>query len=312
MFAGWGGEDDDTEAMDTSDYPWHWFYQAECGIWHRTEDDPVNPISSSELEMFYNKNPYGVINFNTAAGAFKIDFHGLRKTNLRTGQIKKLKRSLSMERIIRCKCADQASSLPAHWENMDSKTPFQAFTVGRGTNEFQEVEKYVQEIGLLREPLKYIYRIQNVDLWELYCRKKSQLMRLKGQSDIEEKRLFHGTNKNNVYGICLYNFDCRISDSVRHAHLYGKGTYFALHASYADNYSKRQCQGDTTNTRIMFLARVIVGKYTTGQKNLCKPDGDQIENKHDSCVDNTLYPRMFVIFNSNQIYPEYVLEYGGQ
>ncbi|KAG7320267.1 hypothetical protein KOW79_016120 [Hemibagrus wyckioides] len=24
------------------------------------------------------------------------------------------------------------------------------------------------------------YRIQNVDLWELYCKKKSQLMRIKG------------------------------------------------------------------------------------------------------------------------------------
>lgn len=61
----------------------------------------------------------------------------------------------------------------------------------------------------------------------------------------------------------------------------------------------------------MFLARVIVGNYTTGRQDLCKPDGDQNENIHDSCVDNVFHPKIFVVFNSNQIYPEYVLEYDG-
>ncbi|XP_053365124.1 protein mono-ADP-ribosyltransferase PARP11-like [Clarias gariepinus] len=302
MFAGCGGQDD---------YSWYWFYEAESDVWHRTEDDPANPISSSELEMFFAKNPYGVININTAAGIFKIDFFGFLKTNLRTGQAQKLKRSLFTKHNIRCKCADQAPSVPAHWEKMDDITPYKAFTVDRQTSEFEEVERYVREIGLLQEPLKYIYRIQNVDLWELYCRKKSQLMRIKGQSEIEERMLFHGTGKNYVDSICLYNFDCRISESVRYGHLYGKGTYFSIHASYADMYSKFRSQGHTNETRIMFLARVIVGNYTTGQQRFCKPDGDKIENIHDSCVDDTLYPRTFVIFNSNQIYPEYVLEYGG-
>lgn len=37
MFAGLGREDDDIEPMDTSDFSWYWFYQAECGIWHRIE-----------------------------------------------------------------------------------------------------------------------------------------------------------------------------------------------------------------------------------------------------------------------------------
>ncbi|XP_053364382.1 protein mono-ADP-ribosyltransferase PARP11-like isoform X2 [Clarias gariepinus] len=309
MFVDFGTQDDGTEPMDTSDYPCYWFYEAVSGVWHRTEDDPVNLISSSDLEILFAKNPNGVITITTAAGIFKIDFCGFLKTNLRTGQAQKLKRSLFTQ--IRCTCANQAPSVPAHWEKMDAKAPYKAFTVDRRTSEFEKVERYVREIGLLQEPLKYIHRIQNVDLWELYCRKKTQLMRIKGQSDIEERMLFHGTGKNNLDSICLYNFDCRISESVRYGHLYGKGTYFSIHASYADMYSKSRSQGHTNETRIMLLARVIVGKYTTGQKNLCKPDGDQIENIHDSCVDNTLCPRTFVIFNSNQIYPEYVLEYGG-
>ncbi|XP_060759599.1 protein mono-ADP-ribosyltransferase PARP11-like isoform X2 [Neoarius graeffei] len=265
MFAGWGGDDEDNEPMNTSDHPWYWFYQAECGIWHRTEDDPVNSISSSELEMLYFKNPYGITNLSTAGGNFKIDFHGYLRTNLRTGQTQKLKRSSFTEHVIRCKCANQVPPVPAHWENMDPKTPFKTFTLNWQSSEFKEVERYVQEIGLLQEPLKVLYRIQNVDLWELYCRKKSQLMRIKGQLDIEERMLFHGTGKNNVHNICLYNFDCRISESRRCGHIYGKGTYFALHAAYADSYSKKRSQ-EVNSTRVMFLARVIVGKYTQGRK----------------------------------------------
>ncbi|KAK3517526.1 hypothetical protein QTP70_012612 [Hemibagrus guttatus] len=186
----------------------------------------------------------------------------------------------------------------------------QVFIVNWQSSEFKEVERYVKEIGLLQEPLKAVYRVQNVDLWELYCKKKSQLMRIKGQSDIEEQMLFHGTGKNNLHNICLYNFDCRLSNSKRHGHVLGKGTYFALHAAYANMYSRsHRQQGD--KTQIMFLARVIVGKYRLGDSDFCKPDGDQNENLHDSCVDDTLYPRIFVVFDSNQIYPEYVLEYGG-
>lgn len=83
------------------------------------------------------------------------------------------------------------------------------------------------------------------------------------------------------------------------------GTYFAKHASFATKYSEDTCQG----TKVMLLARVIVGKYRQGHQDYCTPNDDQNENIHDSCVDNALCPRIFVIFDSNQIYPEYVLEY---
>lgn len=88
-------------------------------------------------------------------------------------------------------------------------------------------------------------------------------------------------------------------------YLFSLGTYFAKHASYAYRYSEVTNVG----TKIMLLARVIVGKYKTGRMDYCTPNDDENEYKHDSCVDNTLYPKIFVVFDSNQIYPEYVLEY---
>ncbi|XP_017552475.1 protein mono-ADP-ribosyltransferase PARP11-like isoform X2 [Pygocentrus nattereri] len=309
MFADMEYEDFGIEPMDTSDTPWYWFYQAECGIWHRIEDDPISSLTSSELERYYLKNPQGVLDITAAGVRFQINFSEHTQTTLTTGKTRKIKRATATERTLRCKCADQAPSVPAHWENMDPEKPYQAFCLNQDTNEFKKVEKYIQEMGLLHKPIKNIYRIQNVDLWELYCRKRAQLKKLKGQPDIEEQMLFHGTSRDNVHSICLYNFDCNLSDQKRRAHILGKGTYFAKHASYAANYSLIAKPGVNT-LQIMFLARVTVGKYKQGQSDLCKPDGDQKENIHDSCVDNEMYPRIFVIFDSNQIYPEYLLEYG--
>ncbi|XP_072530303.1 protein mono-ADP-ribosyltransferase PARP11-like [Salminus brasiliensis] len=309
MIAGVDYEDFEVEPMDTSDTPWFWFYQAECGFWHRIEDDPESSPSSSELERYYLKNPRGVLDLTTAGGRFRIDFSENEKTDLTTGQTRRIKRFSATVPTLRCKCEDQVPSVPAHWERMDPKKPYQSFCLMHHTDEFKEVEKYACETGLLHKPIKNIYRIQNVDLWELYCRKKKQLMRLKGRSEIEEEMLFHGTSRDNMHTICMYNFDCNLPDQRRKAHVYGKGTYFAKYASYAEKYSSRD--GVRANAfPIMFLARVTVGKYTLGHRDFCKPDGDKKENVHDSCVDDELCPKIFVIFDSNQIYPEYVLEYG--
>ncbi|XP_066524125.1 protein mono-ADP-ribosyltransferase PARP11 isoform X2 [Hoplias malabaricus] len=310
MSAGVENKDFGIEPMDTSDSPWYWFYQAECGIWHRVEDDPMSSLNSSDLENYYFKNPQGVLDIATAGSRFRINFPECLKINLNTGQTRRIKRSFATEHTLRCKCAEQVSSIPLHWDKMDHRKPYEVFCLKWHTNEYKEVEKYVREIGLLNKTIKNIYRIQNIDLWELYCRKRTQLMRIKGQSQIEEQMLFHGTSQYNVQSICKYNFDCNLSDQRRSAHIFGKGTYFAKHATLADTYSVCASPG-VNKLYTMFLARVTVGKYTMGQEDLCKPDGNQIENTHDSCVDNVMYPRTFVIFNSNQIYPEYVLEYCG-
>ncbi|XP_058630288.1 protein mono-ADP-ribosyltransferase PARP11 isoform X2 [Onychostoma macrolepis] len=288
--------EDEVEYMDTSDRPWCWYYKAKCGVWHRVEDDPKGFMSSDDLERYYLRNPQGVITMTTTGASTQV--------NLKTGKEKRIKRSFQTENGFRCKCDEISPSPPAHWKDVDPKKPYQLISLGKGGSEYQAVERFVRDNGLLHDPIISIKRIQNMDLWELFCRKKIQLMRIKGQSDIEEQMLFHGTDAKNVQSICTFNFNCRLSDKKRRGHVYGKGTYFAKHASFANKYSNTR-QG----TKVMLLARVIVGKYKTGHEDYCTPNDDQNENIHDSCVDNTLYPRVFVIFDSNQIYPEYVLEY---
>lgn len=61
----------------------------------------------------------------------------------------------------------------------------------------------------------------------------------------------------------------------------------------------------------MFLARVLIGDYTVGQSKFCRPPSKdtRVTNFYDSCVDDIANPKIFVIFDCNQIYPEYLIEF---
>lgn len=63
--------------------------------------------------------------------------------------------------------------------------------------------------------------------------------------------------------------------------------------------------------KCMILARVLVGEYTLGHPQYCRPPSKDmsIANFFDSCVDDMMNPKIFVIFDCNQIYPEYLIEF---
>ena len=63
--------------------------------------------------------------------------------------------------------------------------------------------------------------------------------------------------------------------------------------------------------RVMFLARVLVGQFAQGKNHYRKPPPlhHPFGRCFDSCVDNTSDPKIFVIFESSQCYPEYIIEY---
>lgn len=65
--------------------------------------------------------------------------------------------------------------------------------------------------------------------------------------------------------------------------------------------------------RYMFLARVLVGDMVQGHTDYRRPPafnpGNPLSRCYDSCVDSMRDPRIFVVFDSNQAYPEYIVEY---
>jgi len=49
--------------------------------------------------------------------------------------------------------------------------PNQLISLRKDNSEYQKMERYVRDVGLLRDTMILsIKRIQNVDLWELFCR----------------------------------------------------------------------------------------------------------------------------------------------
>lgn len=62
----------------------------------------------------------------------------------------------------------------------------------------------------------------------------------------------------------------------------------------------------------MYLARVLVGKYTDGEQGMKAPparDPSRPEMLFDSVVDKTEDPTIFVVFNDYHVYPEYLITF---
>ena len=127
------------------------------------------------------------------------------------------------------------------------------------------------------------------------------------EKKVNEKQLFHGTSPETVEAICKQNFDWRLHG--KNATMYGEGSYFAVNASYSDKYAKR----DSNLSQFMFLAKVLVGSYTEGRSGYRRPPPKNRSNPasdlYDSCVDDEYYPSIFVVFDTDQFYPEYIIKY---
>ena len=122
---------------------------------------------------------------------------------------------------------------------------------------------------------------------------------------VDERKLFHGTATKYVDAICRQGFDFRFSGKTTGTK-FGKGSYFAKSARYADSYT------DYGRDKEMFLVRVLAGDFTKGDKSMVRPPPKNPSapfELFDSCVDDVANPNIFVIFTFDQVYPEYVIKY---
>ncbi|XP_041110274.1 protein mono-ADP-ribosyltransferase PARP11-like isoform X2 [Polyodon spathula] len=207
-------------AMDTSDTPWCWFYLAECGLWHMFElgSNCQCSVSSEEIERSYRMNERGM-SFTTAKYNYMLDFSEMKQINMSTGKQRPIKRAL-----FRLISEDQANPVPPYWEKVNTEEPYQLIHLQEDTNEYKEVARFFK--NTMHVCITAIKRIQNLDLWEFFCRKKAQLKRRNQGAEIEEKMVFHGTSHENIEAICTNNFDCRLNGS--HGTVFGKATWVPL------------------------------------------------------------------------------------
>ena len=150
-----------------------------------------------------------------------------------------------------------------------------------------------------------------------YCMPSGALLDMAGSN---ERLLFHGTKKEGVDVICNRGFDERVS---RLDGLFGPGCYFAENSSKSDEYVPPGPK------QYMFLCRVLLGSpfvTTTPQKDMRRPPCVERHCSNPKCAhaqhDSLLAPcraldakaclerfREFVVYNGDQAYPEFLIEY---
>ena len=140
-------------------------------------------------------------------------------------------------------------------------------------------------------------------------RKKREFEAKLGKGMANEQQLYHGTRSDLVEAIAIDNFDFRMAGD-RVGALYGNGAYFATTAKYSDLYADKN---QSTGLKSMFVAKVLVGRICQGQNGMKRPPNidpsDFKKGQFDTTVNTVVNPTIFCVFDKNQYYPEYVVEY---
>lgn len=129
--------------------------------------------------------------------------------------------------------------------------------------------------------------------------------RLTGYDQPISRQLFHATKAASVESIVNEGVDTRYRGP--NGANFGFGGYFATDASTAHPFTSTVANEDKT----MFLCRVLTGKFCLGGNGLEVPpllDRAIPEGmKYDSVVDSEEHPTEWVVFQSGQSYPLYLI-----
>ncbi|XP_059543654.1 protein mono-ADP-ribosyltransferase PARP15-like [Myotis daubentonii] len=175
-----------------------------------------------------------------------------------------------------------------------------------GQSEYDTVKNKFSQTCLSYR-IEKIEKIQNEFLWQSYQIKKKHMDIKNGHID-NEKILFHGTDAHSVPHVNQHGFNR--SYAGKNAVAYGKGTYFAVDASYSadDKYSRP----DSNGRKHIYVVRVLTGVYTLGREGIVTPPPKHPYNSidlFDSVTDDIQHPKLFVVFFDNQAYPEYLITF---
>ncbi|XP_036417760.1 protein mono-ADP-ribosyltransferase PARP14-like isoform X2 [Colossoma macropomum] len=198
-----------------------------------------------------------------------------------------------------------SDSLPQEWDPMTATELFKECPLQDNGHEYNDVLSHFGKTCPNNNILK-ISRIQNPGMWRKYQHNK-HIMEIKNGHKNNEKRLFHGTRAVSMKHINHSGFNR--SYAGMNAAAYGRGTYFALNASYSaiNTYSVPNQQGH----KHMYLCRVLTGDYTPGNASVIVPPLKSANGTDlfDSTVDNVSAPTIFVVFRDDHAYPEYLITF---
>merc|ERR1712008_280457 len=157
------------------------------------------------------------------------------------------------------------------------------------------------------EEIQVFDDVKTVTAWASIGGPKAQRL----ARECNEFYLLHGTSPQAAESICREDF--KVSRAGENTGtLYGRGLYFAESITKADEYAKPNSSGDFA----VLLCRVLGGHVLYTADEL--PDAEELVHH---CVEGTFDCvlgdrekckgtfREFVLFDSEDVYPEYIIEY---
>lgn len=287
---------------------WIWYWKNESGTWIQYGEEKDNQKSSNVdslyLESLYQSYPRGVVQFQAGSRNYELSFQGMIQTNkasktqkdvirrpkfVSQWDVQQMQRGPDRQPAQTSSVSLTANFLPQEDLCFLSSNKYKLSEIHHLHPEYVKVNEHFKA-SMKNFKIEKIKKIENLELLDKFTRKKSQMKE-------EGSLLFYATSRANVDSICANNFDWALHET--HETKYGKGSYFAKDAIY----SHKNCPYDAKNI-VMFVARVLVGNFIEGNVSYMSPP-----QRYDSCVDTSLNPSVFVIFEKDQIYPQYVIEY---
>lgn len=288
---------------------WIWYWKSESDTWveygKTGGSQQIANIDSSYLESFFLLYPRGIVSFQAGLQNYELSFQGMIQTNVASRTQKDVVRRpvfVSAQDVARMRSGPDNQPVQTQLETFTSTFLPQLKFSFPSSNRYQLSElnsqhpEYVKisehfKATMKNVKIEKIKKIKNPQLLDAFERKK---MKMKKKN---EQMLFYATSRANVDFICANNFDWALHGILETR--FGKGIHFSKDAIYF----YKNCQPDPKNI-VMFVARVLVGDFIEGNMSYTSPP-----SPYDSCVDTRFNPSVFVIFQKNQVYPEYVIEY---
>ncbi|XP_030623309.1 protein mono-ADP-ribosyltransferase PARP12-like [Chanos chanos] len=301
----------------TTDWAWYWEDEYDKWIKYKSikEMHRMASINSAELEKEYHKDRDAVVHFTAGQQSYELSFTDMTQRNERTGMKRAVRRRpiyMSSKDVQMTRSSKKGAystsrntrKVPPSWDKtLIPETGYQRVHLHCSDRDYQWVQERFSKT-MRGFNIVSIERVQNMDLLEDFQTKKERMKKANKDKKYGEgeQLLFHGTDHRHIDAICRENFDWRVCGA--NGTVYGEGSYFARDASYSHGYISKQ-----HSEKVMFACRVLVGSYTRGQSHYRRPPSKEDNTFYDSCVNDVRDPSIYVVFEKQQVYPEFLITY---
>lgn len=156
-----------------------------------------------------------------------------------------------------------------------------------------------------------IERIQNKILWSKYMDCARRCSENNKDDGLGEMLLFYGTRQSNPRGIYEEETGFNIMKFSQPGP-WGRGIYFAVNASYSDEYAFVN-----GTTRQLLAVNVLTGRSYYSRPNesleqppLCPEDRNGgVQHRYDCVCGDTQGSRLYIMYENKGAYPMYVITY---